>query len=92
METAFPFCLNTTAVASPDVSGLAIRGYGLGVGVKFRLPVSSFSGVGFANFEISGCCEKALSRECGVSCFVYAMERGTERTTTEFVGSGAVDE
>ena len=47
----FPFCHNTLAVASPDVSGLAIRGSGLGVGVKFRLSVASFSGVGVANCE-----------------------------------------
>ena len=38
--------------------------------VRVRLPVSGFSGVGFANCEVPGCCEKTLSRECGVSCFV----------------------
>ena len=92
LVTAFPFCLNTHAVASPDVSDLAIRGSWLGVGVKFRLSVASFSGVGFAHFEISGYCKKTLSRECGVSCFVYAMERGTERTTTGVARGGAVDE
>ena len=89
--TAFHFCLNTLAVASPDVSDLAIRGSGLGVGVKFRLPVASFSGVGFVNFQISSCCGKTFYRECGVSCFVYAMERGTERTTTGVASGGAVD-
>ena len=47
--------------------------------------------MGFTTFEISFCCKKTLSRECGVSCFVYAMERGTERTTTGFAGGGAVD-
>ena len=78
-------------MASPDISGLAIRGSGLGVGVKFRLSVASFSGVGVANCEVPGCCGKTLSRECGVSCFVYAMERGTERTTTGVAGGGAVD-
>ena len=88
---AFPFCLNTLAMASPDVSGLANRGSGLRVGVKFCLPVSSFSEMGFANFEFSGCCKKTLTRECGVSCFVYAMERGTERTTTGVARGGAVD-
>ena len=78
-------------MASPDATGLAIRGTGLRVGVKFRLPVSSFSGVVFATFEISDCCEKILSRKCGVSCFVYAMERGTERTTTGVARGGALD-
>ena len=57
-----------------------------------RIPtVSSFSGVGFATFETSGWCEKILSRDCVVSCFVYAMERGTGRTTTGIVRGGAVD-
>ena len=87
----FPFCQIEFAVASPVAAGLAIRGSGLGVGVKFRLSVATFSGVGFAHFEISGCCKKTLSRECGVSCFVYAMERGTERTTTRVVRGGAVN-
>ena len=78
-------------VVSADPTVLAVRGGGLRDGVKLRLPVSSFSCVGFYTFEISGCCGKTLSRECGVSCFVYAMERGTERTTTGFAGGGAVD-
>ena len=75
----------------PDATVLAVSGAELRGGVKFRLPVSRFSRVGFDTFEISGCCEKTLSRECGVSCFVYAMERGTARTTTGFVRGGAVD-
>ena len=87
----FPFCQIEFAVASSDTVGLAIRGSGLGVGVKFRLPVTNFSGVGVANCEVPGCCEKTLSRECGVSCFVYAMERGTERTTTGVARGGAVN-
>ena len=91
LETPFPFCQIVLAVASPDAAGLAIRGSGLGVGVKYRLSVTSFSGVGVANCELPGCCEKILSRECGVSCFVYAMERGTERTTKGVAGGGAVD-
>ena len=91
LVTPFPFCQIVLAVASPDAAGLAIRGSGLRVGVKFRLPVTSFLGVGFGDFEISGCCKKTLSRECGVSCFVYAMERGTERTTTGVASGGAVD-
>ena len=91
LVTAFPFCLNTLVVASPDVSDPAIRGSGLGVGVKFRLSVASFSGVGVANCELPGCCKKTLSRECGVSCFVYAMERGTERTTAGVARGGAVN-
>ena len=89
--TPFPFCQIGFVVASPDTVGLAIRGSGLGVGVKFRLPVTNFSGMGVANCEIPGCCEKTLSRECGVSCFVYAMERETERTTTGVARGGAVD-
>ena len=89
--TPFHFCQIGFVVASPDTVGLAIRGSGLGVGVKFRLPVTSVSGVGFDNFEISGCCKKTLSRECCVSCFVYAMERGTEQTTTGVASGGAVD-
>ena len=92
LVTPFPFCQIVLAVASPDAAGLAIRGSGLGVGVKFRLPVTSCSGVGVANCEVPGCCEKTLSREYGVSCFVYAMERGTERTTTGVARGGAVDE
>ena len=91
LETTFPFCLNTLAMASSDASGLAIRASGLGVWVKFHLSVASFSGVWFAHFEISGYCKKTLSCECGVSCFVYAMERGTERTTTGVASGGAVD-
>ena len=91
LVTPFPFCQKEFAVASPDTAGLAIRGSGLGVGVKSRLSVAGFSGVGVANCEVPGCCEKTLSRECGVSCFVYAMERGTERTTTGVARGGAVD-
>ena len=83
--------LNTFCVASPDVTVLAVRGAALRGGVEFRLAVSSVSGVGFATCEIAGCCKKTLSRECGVSCFVYAMERGTERTTTGVARGGAVD-
>ena len=90
LVTPFPFCQIVLAVASPDAAGLT-RGSGLGVGVKSRLSVASFSGVGFAHCELPGCCEKTLSRECGVSCFVYAMERGTERTTTGVARGGAVD-
>ena len=78
-------------MASPDAAGLAVRGSGLGVVVKFRLSVASCSGVGVANCELPGCCEKTLSSECGVSCLVYAMERGTERTTTGVAMGGAVD-
>ena len=87
-----PFCLGILGVVSPDAAFLAVRGGELRDGVKFRLPVSSSSWVGFDTFGISGCCEKTPSRECSVSCVVYAMERGTERTTTEVVGSSAVDE
>ena len=76
---------------SPATTVLAVRGAELSGGVEFRLTVSSVSGMGFTTFEISGCCKKTLSRECGVSCFVYAMERGTERTTTEFGKGGVVD-
>ena len=90
LVTPFPFCHIVLAVASPDAAGL-IRGSGLGVGVKSRLSVASFSGVGVANCELPVCCEKTLSRECGVSCFVYAMERGTERTTTGVARGGAVN-
>ena len=82
-------CPNTFGVASPDVTVLAVRGAELRGGVEFCLTVSSVSGMGFTNFEIFGCCEKTLSSECGVSCFVYAMERGKKRTTTGFGGSGA---
>ena len=87
-----PFCLGMLGVVSADATVLAVHGGELMDGVKFCLPVSSFSRVGFDTFEISDCCEKTLSRECSVSCVVYAMERGTERTTTEIVMSGAVDE
>ena len=89
--TGLPSCLNTLGVASPDATVPAVRGAGLKGGVEFRLTVSSVSGMGFATWEIAGCCEMALSRECGVSCFVYAMERGTERTTTGFTWGGAAD-
>ena len=79
-------------VGHPDATVLAVRGAELRGGVQFRLTVSSVSGMGFATCEISGCCKKTLSSECGVSCFVYAMERGTERTTTTgFAGGGVVD-
>ena len=91
LVTGLHYCLNTLGVASPDATVLAVRGAELKVGVKFCLTVSSCSGVGLATFEIFGFCKKGLSRECGVSCFVYAMERGTERTTTGFAGGGAVD-
>ena len=84
-------CLNTLGVASPDAIVLAVRGAELRGGVEFRLTVSSCSGKGLATFEISSCGKKTLSRECGVSCFVDAMERGTERTTTGVAGGGAVD-
>ena len=73
--TGLPSCVNTLGVASPDTTVLAVRGAELRGGVEFRLTVSSFSGVGLVTFEISGCCKKTLSREGGVSCFVYAMER-----------------
>ena len=66
-------CSNTFGVASSDA---AVRGAELRGGVQFRLTVSSFSGVGLVTFKISGCCKKTFSRECGVSCFVYAMKRG----------------
>ena len=89
--TPFHFCQIVLAVASPDAAGLTMRGSGLVVGVKSRLSVASFSGVGFARCELPGCCGKTLSRECGVSCFVYAMERGTERTTTGVARGGAVN-
>ena len=78
-------------VGTPDATVIELRGTELRVGVEFCLTVSSASGMGFATCEISGCCEKTLSRECGVSCFVYAMERGTERTTTG-VARGRMDE
>ena len=68
-------CLNIFCVASPGVSVLAVRGAGLRGGVEFSLTVSGVSGVGFATLEITGCCKKTLSRKCGVSYFVYAMER-----------------
>ena len=87
----FPSCLNTLGVASPDATVFAVRGAELRDGVEFRLTVSSVSGMGSATCEISGCCKKTLYSECGVSCFVYAMERGTERKTTGFAGGGAVD-
>ena len=92
LVTGLPSCLNTFCVASPDATVLAVRGAGLRGGVKSCLTVSSVSGMGFTTCEISICCKKALSRECGVSCFVYAMEWGTERTTTGFAVGGAVDE
>ena len=78
-------------VGTPGSTALAVRGAELRGGAEFCLTAFSFSGVGFATFEISGCCKKTLSRECGVLCFIYAMERGTERTTTGFAGGGAVN-
>ena len=89
--TGLHSCPNTFGVASSDATVLAVRGAELRGGVEFRLTVSSFSGVEIATFGISGCCKKTLFRECGVSWFVYAMELGTERTTTEFGRGGAVD-
>ena len=77
LVTGLSSCLNTPGVASPDAAVLAVRGAELRGGVEFCLTVSSVSGMGFATCEISGCCKKTLSRECGVSCFVYVMERGT---------------
>ena len=68
---------------------LAVRGTELLGGVKLRLTVSNDFGMGFTAAEISGCFKRALSRECGVSCFVYAMERGTEQTTTGLTGGSA---
>ena len=91
MVTGLPSCLNTLGVASPDATVLAVSGAELRGGVEFRLTVSSFSGVEIATFGISGCRKKTLYRECGVPCFVYAMERGTERTTTGFAGCSIVD-
>ena len=91
LVAGFHSCLNTLGVASPDATVLAVRGAELRSGVGLCLTVSSCSGVGLATFEISGCGKKTLSRECGMSCFVYAMERETERTTTGFSGGGAVD-
>ena len=78
-------------VGSPAASCLAVRGAGLRGGVKFCLTVSSDVGVGFAIVELSGCLKKTLPRECDVSCFVYAMELGTELTTTEVGRGGAVN-
>ena len=89
--TGLHSCPNTFGVASSDATVLAVRGAELRGGVEFCLTVSGCSGVGLAAFEISRCGKKTLSRECGMSCFVYAMERGTERTTTGFAGGGAVD-
>ena len=91
LMTSLHSCHNTFGVASPDATVLAVRSAELRGGVEFCLTVSSFSGVEIATFGISGCCKKTLSRECGVSCFVYAMERGTEQTTTGFAGGGAVN-
>ena len=78
-------------VGTPETTALAVRGAELRGGAEFCLTVSSVLGMGFATCEISGCCKKTLSCECGVSCFVYVMKRGTERTTTGFAGGGAVD-
>ena len=86
-----PSCLGLLGVGSQAAAGLAVRGAVLRGGVEFRLTVSSDLGVGFAAVELSGCLKKTLSRVCGVSCFVYAMERGTERTTTGFGRGGDVD-
>ena len=79
-------------VGSPAAAVFAVRGAGLRGGVEFRLTVSSNLWMGFTTVEISGCLKKTLSRECGVSCFVYAMERETERTTTGFERGRVADE
>ena len=78
-------------MGSPAAPALAVRGAGMRGGVEFRLTVPSDLGMVFTVVEISGCFKKTLSSECGVSCFVYAMERGTEQTTTGVVRGGAVD-
>ena len=79
-------------MGSPAAAVLAVRGDGLRGGVEFSLTVSSYLWMGFTTVEISGCLKKTLSREYGVSCFVYAMDLGTELTTTGFGRSGAFDE
>ena len=78
-------------MGSPAAAVLAVRGAELVGGVEFRPTVSRDWWMGFATVEISSCFKNTLSLECGVSCFVRAMERGTERTTTGFGRSGAVD-
>ena len=78
-------------VGPPAASGLAVRGAGRRCGDEFCLTIPSVPGMGCATCEVSGCCKKGLSCECGVPCFVYAMERGTERTTTGVASGGAVD-
>ena len=78
-------------VVSSACGDLAVRSAELMGGVGFRLNIFKGFGVGFTVGGFSGCFEKTLSHECGVSCFVYAMERGTERTTTGFDGGSAVD-
>ena len=70
------FFMGMLGVSTPDATVLAVRSASLSGGAEFCLTVSSVSGMRFATCEISGCCKKTLSRECGVSCFVYAMERG----------------
>ena len=86
-----PSCLEILDVGSPAAAVLAVWGDELMGGVEIRLTVSSDLGVGFTAVEISDCFKNPLPRECGVSCFVYAMERGTELTTTGFGRGGAVD-
>ena len=53
LVTGLSFCSNTFGVASPDATVLVVRGAELRDVVKFRLPVSSFSRVGFAPWEIA---------------------------------------
>ena len=79
-------------VGSPAASGLAVPGAGRRGGDEFYLAIPSVSGMGFAAVELSGCRKETLSRECGVSCFVYAMERETELTTNGFEMGGVVHE
>ena len=74
------------ASAVPAVRGLELRG-----GVEFGLPGSSDFVVGSTVVDVSVYFKKTLSRDCGVSCFVYAMEHGTERTTTRFGESDVFD-
>ena len=78
-------------MGSPAAMVIAVRGAELRSGVELLLTVSSDLGVGFTAVELSGCLKKTLFRECGVSCFVYAMERETEQTTSGFGGSGAAN-
>ena len=75
-------------VGTPDATVLAVRGAGLRGGVEFHLTVSSVSGMGFTTCEISVCCKKTLSRECGVS-FLY-MRWNVERNGRHLGSRGAV--